>query len=488
MKPHWPGHSVRVRLTLWYTAALTVVLVLYAGGVLVFLQHRLATELDRQVHDDFEVAEQMVEWTSEGEVRWRTDPHHAGSESGADTEQRQWVEVWSPEGRLLYRSPASENTALGPAPVWSQAAQGPASRTLPGDRHLRLLQGAYAVGGHPVVIRVARSEAPLRHALWTFLLVLVLGLPLAVALAGVGGYALARRVLAPVGRMADQTRRITAERLGERLPVANPADELGQLAAVFNDTLARLERSFAQMRRFTADASHELRTPLTAIRSVGEVGLRAPRDVQTYREIIGTMLEEVDRLRQLVEGLLTLSRADAGSVPLTPEPVDLTALAREVAHHLGVLAEEKHQSLAVEATQPVSVWVDRLVLRQALINVVDNAIKYSADKATIRVVVAEHQQGATLAVIDTGPGIAPQHRAHVFDRFYRVDTARAREGGGTGGTGLGLSIARWAVEVHGGRIELESEEGQGSTFRMVLPASTSQPSSGRTMLGHARRG
>jgi len=134
------------------------------------------------------------------------------------------------------------------------------------------------------------------------------------------------------------------------------------------------------------------------------------------------------------------------------------------------------------------VRVDRLVLRQALINVVDNAIKYSADKATIRVVVSEHQQGATLAVIDTGPGIAPQHRAHVFDRFYRVDTARAREQGGTGGTGLGLSIARWAVEVHGGRIELESEEGQGSTFRMVLPASTSQPSSGRAMLGHARRG
>ena len=285
MRPHWPGHSVRVQLTLWYTAALTVVLVLYAGGVLVFLQHRLATELDRQLHDDFEVAEQMVERTPEGGGRWRTEPHHEGSASGTSTEQRQWVEVWSPEGHLLYRSPASGNTALGPAPVWSHIAQGPASRTLLGDRHLRLLQGAYAVDGLPVVIRVARSEALLRQELWTFLLVLVLGLPLAVALAGVGGYALARRVLAPVGRMADQTRRITAERLGERLPVANPADELGQLAAVFNDTLARLERSFAQMRRFTADASHELRTPLTAIRSVGEVGLRAPRDEHTYREI-----------------------------------------------------------------------------------------------------------------------------------------------------------------------------------------------------------
>jgi signal transduction histidine kinase len=165
--------------------------------------------------------------------------------------------------------------------------------------------------------------------------------------------------------------------------------------------------------------------------------------------------------------------------------VDLAALAREVVHHLGVLAEEKHQSMAVDAMQPVPVWGDRLVLRQAVINVVDNAIKYSADKATIRVVVTAQPYGATLDVIDTGPGIAPQHRAHVFDRFYRVDTARSRE---RGGTGLGLSIARWAVEAHGGRIELESEEGRGSTFRIVLPASTSPPSPGRDMLHNARRG
>jgi signal transduction histidine kinase len=187
------------------------------------------------------------------------------------------------------------------------------------------------------------------------------------------------------------------------------------------------------------------------------------------------MLEEVDRLRHLVEGLLMLSRADAGSVQLTLEPVDLAALAREVAHLLGVLAEEKHQSLAVEAVQPVPVWVDRPVLRQAIINVVDNAIKYSAEQAYIRVVVTEHLRGASLDVIDTGPGIAPQHREHIFDRFYRVDTARSRE---RGGTGLGLSIARWAVEAHGGRIELESEEGKGSTFHIVLPVSRAQPSPG----------
>jgi heavy metal sensor kinase len=465
-----------MRLTLWYTAALTVVLVLYAGGVFVFLKNHLAAELDRQLHDDFEVAEQMLERTPDGGVRWRTDAHHEESD---DAEHRPWLEVWSPAGHLLYRSPSSGHVGLGPAPMGSQGDPGPVSRTLPGDLHLRLLQGPYAVGGLPVVIRVARSAGPLRHTLQTSLLVFVLGLPVAVGMAGVGGYALARRALAPVGRMAEQARRMTADRLGERLPVDNPADELGKLATVFNDTFARLERSFTQMRRFTADASHELRTPLTAMRSVGEVGLRAPRDETAYRDIIGTMLEEVDRLRHLVEGLLTLSRADAGAVQLTPARVDLAALAREVAQHLGVLAEEKHQALVVDATQPVQVWVDRPLVRQALINIVDNAIKYSAEKARICVVVTEHQQGAALDVIDTGPGIAPLHRAHIFDRFYRVDTARARE---QGGTGLGLSIARWAVEAHGGHIELESEEGRGSTFRMVLPASCSQSSRDRVYI------
>jgi heavy metal sensor kinase len=265
--------------------------------------------------------------------------------------------------------------------------------------------------------------------------------------------------------MADRARTITAERLGERLPVENPGDELGQLAAVFNDAFARLERSFEQLRRFTADASHELRTPLTAMRSVGEVGLRERRDAAAYREIIGSMLEETDRLGRLVEGLLTLSRADGGNVSLKREAVDLVELARDVAGHLGVLAEEKRQSFTVEASRPVTAWADRLVIRQALINLVDNAVKYTPAGGCVRIVVRDGRRGPTVEVVDTGPGISPEHRDRVFDRFYRIDKARSRD---FGGAGLGLSIARWAVEAHGGRIDLDSAEGRGSTFRITL--------------------
>jgi len=259
---------------------------------------------------------------------------------------------------------------------------------------------------------------------------------------------------------------ITAERLGQRLPTENPDDELGHLAIVFNDTFARLERSFDQLRRFTADASHELRTPLTAIRSVGEVGLREHRSASSYREIIGSMLEEADRLGRLVDSLLTLSRADAGHLKLSPERVDLTELVQGVINHLGVLAEEKRQSIFLETSAPIEVRVDRLVLRQAIINLLDNAIKYSPDGSRIRIIVRGGPHEAVVEVIDRGAGIGPEDIERIFDRFYRIDKGRSRE---LGGTGLGLSIARWAVEVHGGKIEVESQEGLGSTFRIVLP-------------------
>jgi len=269
--------------------------------------------------------------------------------------------------------------------------------------------------------------------------------------------------------MARRAEQITAERLSERLPVENPHDELGYLARVFNDTLARLGRSFEQLRRFTADASHELRTPLTTIRTVGEVGLRKAGDAEHYRDTIGSMLEEVDRLTRLVESLLTLTRAESGRTQLTRKVVDLGGLASTVADSLRVLAEEKAQSLSVDAAAHVEATCDPAVLRQGLINLLDNAIKYTPDKGAIRVRVAKTALGEpAIEVKDTGPGIPAVHRERIFDRFYRVDTGRARD---AGGLGLGLAITRWAVEAHGGRIELESEEGKGSLFRIVLPGS-----------------
>jgi heavy metal sensor kinase len=332
---------------------------------------------------------------------------------------------------------------------------------------VRTLVRPASVAGRALYVRVGRSERFARQEIEEFATVLGLSLPFAFAVAVGAGYWLARRALAPVSAMTARAREITADRLEERLPVENPSDEFGQLAVVINDALARLERAFDTLRRFTADASHELRTPLTAIRSVGEVGLRDRRTEAEYREMVGSILEETARLTAMTDSLLLLSRADAGRADLTPATIDLADLAREVAADLDVLAEEKRQQVRVAAAAGVEAVADRMTLRQAVLNLLDNAIKHSPEEAAIEVVVRRAGADAVLEVVDNGPGIAAEHLSHVFERFYRADRARSRE---SGGAGLGLAIARWAVEANGGRLEVESEVHRGSRFRIVLPA------------------
>jgi heavy metal sensor kinase len=272
--------------------------------------------------------------------------------------------------------------------------------------------------------------------------------------------------------MARRAHEINAEHLSARLTVENPHDELGHLATAFNETFSRLERSFEQLRRFTSDASHELRTPLTAIRSVGEVGLRRPGTADHYREVIGSMLEEAGRLTRLVESLLAIARADSGQIQLERRRIAVLPLVREAASLLEVLAEEKGQHLSLDGDETANVQVDRAILRQILINLLDNAIKYSPDGGRISVHALRIGQTVSIEVEDSGPGIPQEHRDRVFDRFYRIDEARSRD---VGGAGLGLAIANWGAEAHGGRLELRCPENGGCVFRLLLPADASVP-------------
>jgi len=317
-------------------------------------------------------------------------------------------------------------------------------------------------------VRLAVNEHPLWEEFWEMVSLLAIGLPVTVILVAITGYLVAGRALKPVDAMAQRALHITAEQLNERIHIENTNDELGQLGAAFNTTLARLERSFEQLRRFTADASHELRTPLTAIKSVGEVSLSMPGDVNYYRDTIGSMLEEANRLTHLVDSLLTMARADAGSIQLHRTGVYLYELAKEACALLDVLAEEKQQDIRVEGDIFVAVLADRTILRQAVVNLVHNAVKFSPVNGLVRIVVGESGKDAVIEVHDSGPGIPAEHRAHIFERFYRVDRARARA---VGGAGLGLSIAQWAVNIHGGAIEVESAPGGGSIFRLRIPKS-----------------
>jgi heavy metal sensor kinase len=456
---------VRVRLTLWYVAAMVVILGVYAAVVYGFVRRSVSQSLDQQLRSDFSWAAAMVAQTPEGRVTWYKEDETFGAE------ELPWLQVWSPDGsELLFRNSEAQSR---PVPNDQELARN-ANNTIqtvaiPGDPiPVRVLSVHERIGPRPVVLQVARTEYPMQQELRKLGLILVFGLPIAVALAGFGGYALASGALAPVERMTERARLISAERLTDRLPVDNPDDEIGRLAAVFNETLARLQASFDQMRQFTSDVSHELRTPLTAIRSVGEVGLRGHRDDAAYRGIIGSMLEEAVRLASLVDRLLTLSRAETGQAHLSRHPVDLAALAQDVVAHLAVLAEEKRQTINVEGGS-VDALADRLVLRQALINLVDNAIKYSPAGGRISIRVRQTVKDAVIDVVDSGSGIPEDARARIFDRFYRVE-----DGGPTHGAGLGLSIAKGAVEANGGRLTLESSGPFGSTFRITMPRAFSE--------------
>jgi heavy metal sensor kinase len=450
----WRSHSVRVQLTLWYVVAMVIVLGLYATLIFAFVRRNASDTLDGRLRGDFQWAAAMVDQTPDGAITWYED---------LTEEESPWLQVWSPEGDLLYQNSEAIRRPLPGTRDLAMLAED-SLRVIETDiAPVRVLTRRGQIGGKPVVIQVARSEALMQAELRQLVLIIVLGLPLAVAAAGLGGYTVARRALLPVERMTERARSITAERLSDRLPVEHPDDEMGRLATVFNETLARLEASFDQMRRFTADVSHELRTPLTAIRSVGEVGLREHRDEMAYRAIIGSMLEEVDRLSSLVERLLTLSRAETGQAKHSLELFGVRELAEDVVAHLDVLAEEKQQQITIEGAGAAQACADRLLVRRALINLVDNAIKFSPAGGTIRIAVGGSGEEATIDVIDSGAGITAASRDRIFDRFFRDGD------GSTAGVGLGLSIAKGAVEVNGGHLTLAATSPGGSTFRISLP-------------------
>lgn len=454
---------LRTRLSLWFSASLALILAPLVAGFLALQWRSMWDALDHHLAEDLEVALEMLVVDS-SQVNWRTDE---AQDLGYDGGPRRWVEVSTLDGRLLYaRGLAAEQHVQSALPPVARSAEGFLSIRTPAGARVRLLTTRRIVGEFSMLVRVARAEDRLRAEWHRLLLIVLVSIPLGVAGAAAAGYVVSGRMLRPVSEMAARARSISAERLSERLPVETPSDELGQLATVFNTTFSRLEESFVRLKRFSADASHELRTPLTAIRSVGEIGLREAHDADGYREIIGSMLEETDRLGRLVEELLMLSRWESGRVHPAREPQDLARLAREVADQLAVLAEEREVVLEVSLPAPLMIRADGTMVRQAVMNVLDNAITYTRPGTGVRIWADSSATHHRLVVDDEGPGIPEEHRALVAERFYRIDDGRARE---AGGTGLGLSITQWALNLNDGRLQIEASPAGGARIGLVLP-------------------
>ena len=445
--------SVRARLALSLAAALAILLTLFSASLYVLTRKDLLEEVGARARRDLNLIQHEVDESEDEAHEIEAHGLVAFYSICKGGEQVYASSSWAREGLPVRFDPQEERAEFR----WDA---GP-------DRSFAIARGSADTTRGEFTITVAEDEGPVRESLARLRTILLLALPATIVAAFVGGSLLARRLLAPVGSMAKAADRITEVRLSERLPVEDPHDEFGQLASAFNRAFARIEEAFGKTRRFTSDASHELRTPLTALRIVGEGALRDRLDAEGCRDAIASMLEECDRLTRLVDGLLLLSREDADAWRARFSRFDLAELAREVVGVLRVLAEERGQRIETDLAPGILVHGERTSLRQAVFNLVDNAIKYTPAGGRIRVAVRwSPDHGASIEVADSGPGIAPEHRERIFERFYRIDEDRNRA---TGGSGLGLSIARWAAELHGGRIDLATEEGKGSTFAVRIP-------------------
>ena len=476
--------SVRVRLTAWYSAVLAAVLLLVSSTTYFIVRK---TSMQRTDTDLSVLADSFVV-TFEDELadeRGTEAPailsalHQAMIEHRSDNDA---FAVVAPDGKIFA---TSNDTSLSNVVPNSHAARALASdefeafaqqaqtkdvslRTIARPR-FRAYSRRFKAGDKSFVLIVLHSLHAQNEVLETIQATFAWMVLVGLLLAGTGGYFLARKSLAPVVAMGAQARRIGASNLHDRLPVQNANDELGQLAVIFNDLLNRLDQSFERQRRFIADASHELRTPLAILRGEAEVAMsQSGRKAEEYLESVRVLHEETSRLIKIVEDLFTLSRADSGQYHLTLQEVYLEEVAADCAHSARTLAREKNIELQVDAAAECPVRGDEALLRRMILNLLDNAIKYTARGGRVAIECRTEAEGCEVHVTDTGSGIPGELQARVFERFFRADPARSRTGR-EGGAGLGLSIAQWIAEAHHGRLELVHSDARGSHFAVYLP-------------------
>jgi heavy metal sensor kinase len=452
--------NIRWKLTLWYGGVLAAVLLVFSVTIFLTMRFQLLERTDHGLTEELADVRYEVRRADDpkGLLEWldRRFARHEGFD----------FQITKPSGeRFFVNTRLADKTLPVPEEV---GGDGPRYETveLPGRGRWRIVTEEMPGPEGPLRVQVARSLATYDHELRELLTAFLLTGPLTLLLAVAGGYFLARRALAPVQRMTETAEQVTADRLSQRVEVANPHDELGALGQTLNRMIGRLERSFAEMQQFTADAAHELRTPLAVIRNEAEVALRTPRSTDEYCHVIGDMLEETNRLSGIADQLLFLCRNDAGLNPPVREDVRGDELLAEVVGNMRTVAEAKGVVLTLADNASVKLSSDSRQLRRVFYNLLDNAIKYTGSGGRVTVTGVTEDDRWTVSVCDTGPGIAPEHLPRIFDRFYRVDPSRTGDGDGAG---LGLAICQSIIKGLGGRIAVDSAAGHGTTLVVELP-------------------
>ena len=489
--------SIRSRLTFWYTLVVLVTLLVFVGVSYYFTGRTLAENLDLSLQNQVRWVKEFIgpqaarvkpsKRSIDAIMRNRaTQPRITGLERDTTVEEadeiwnaiyrhnlqstkRTYIQFLDRKGAIIYRSynltsdslVVRDSIPLGtPVVLTGRMSAEPVRIAAVRDANFTYLVG------YPL--------AELRDLLDNLYLTFLILIPIAVLISLVGGYLLAKNALRPVDEIVTQARKISAENLDLTIPVRNPRDEIGRLGTTINAMLTRLHESFAQVRQFSADASHELRTPLTIMRGEIELALRNPKNPEEYRAVLESSLEEIMRMTAIIDNLLVLAKADQGRYHADFSEVDLGALVRELYEDSEVLAERKDIRVALRETADIRIVGDRLRLRQLILNLIDNAIKYTPQGGRVTLALGRENGSARIEVSDTGIGIPAEEQAKIFDRFYRVDKARSRE---LGGSGLGLSIAKWIAELHRGTITVRSSPARRVDLHGPAPAELRAPAS-----------
>ena len=483
--------SIRVRLTAWNGGVLALILGLFAAAAYVFLRYATLAQVDRALDQQVRIVTATVE-AHEGSARGDSARIIAilrdlAARGLQVTTRSDMPHTWITTPMRMARDeedrqPGTDGDTVPAAIDWNDLRTAIASPraddaafSVRGQRGgVRAVTERLDIGTPPLLLVATQSLRETSELVETARLAMLVTLPVALALALVAGYLLARRALDPIAAMTTQAGGIGGRNLHGRLSIRNADDELGRLASTFNSVLTRADQALAQQRRFTADASHELRTPVALIRAEADVALAGAMDgVAQYREALAVIRDVSVQLSRIVNDLFLLARADAGQASLTHESLYLDDVVTSTVHSLRSLAELRSVTLTMHVSGEVPYRGDDELLRRALRNLIENAIRYSRPDGTVHVELEQAESMYRISVSDGGVGIAEEHQAHVFERFYRGDQARSRSEPADGvGAGLGLAIAREIAEQHGGRLVLHSSSEEGSRFELILPVLT----------------
>jgi heavy metal sensor kinase len=466
-----PPRSIRARLITLYVVTLSLIFVCFGGytywGFKQYLIRSLQQTLSRRAHQIASTILADMPQKGESYVNNEIQARYA-----PELNER-IIRITDQAGRTIY---ASKNAGVLSKPP--QLAFGERTETRPVHREeisqakerLQVVAIGYRPSnGGTYIVEVGASENEIFSALDGLLATLSLGFPVFIGLTSVGAYILLGRALRPVDEIVGSAERITLQNLSQRLPIPNTGDEVERLSLALNRMIQRLDEAFQLTTRFTADASHELRTPLTIMRGELEALLKEERLSEEQTSQIESILEEAERLTQIVEGLLAMSRLEAGETKMSKRSVNFADLVSTTVEHMALLAEDKSVALACEVAHDVKVEGYEVRLKQVVVNLLDNAIKYTPEGGNITVRVLGDESLAVLEVSDNGIGISPEALPHVFQRFYRSEQITARK---ARGTGLGLAMVETIVQAHAGNVSVQSRENEGALFRVELPRSS----------------